>query len=460
MKLSQNNTPDVGLTTVPDLIQWHQDLKVLHTRLASHFARPEPHARALRYVQGILSTVERKNGWQLAEQAREATPHGMQRLLSQAVWDADGVRDAIRAFVLHQVGHTHLIAALDETGMLKRGVHSAGVGRQHYGPTGDVRNCQVGVFLSLVTQAGHALIDRELYVPADWIDDRERSQRVGIPATVPFRTKPQLAILMLERLKRAQVDIEWVVADCVYGSHAGLRSWLEIDGQPYVMAVACTEPVVLDLPTVGVRRLEVRDVAAQLSPCDWQPLAMSEGTKGPRLFDWACLPIWQHGGDDGWHSLLIRRTIEPTPDLTYFLVFAPPGTALQAKVTALGGRWRIEEDFENRKDLGLDQYEVRSFVGWYRHITLVMFALAFLTSITLAARTLSPSLLSLRERPVEIVITSDLCPLSVPEARHLLARLLFPAPSSVLLVIAWSAWRRWHQRRASFFHTRRRVKAG
>src|SRR5450432_3239997 len=149
MKLPQNNTPDAGLTTVPDLIQWHQDLKILHTRLASHFARPEPHARALRYVQGILSTVERKNGWQLAEQAREATPYGMQRLLSQAEWDADGVRDEIRAFVLHHLGSQHVIIALDETGILKRGKHSAGVGKQHYGPTGDVRNCQVGVFLSL-----------------------------------------------------------------------------------------------------------------------------------------------------------------------------------------------------------------------------------------------------------------------------------------------------------------------
>src|ERR1700681_4257124 len=171
MKLPQNNTPLAGLTTLPEIIQWHQSLQQLHARLASHFARPEPYARALRFVQGILSTAERKNAWQLAEQAREATPYGMQRLLSGAVWDAAGVRDDLRAFVLHHLGRMHLIAALDETGILKRGTHSAGVGKQHYGPTGDLRNCQVGVFLSLVTQAGHTLIDRELYVPADWTDD-------------------------------------------------------------------------------------------------------------------------------------------------------------------------------------------------------------------------------------------------------------------------------------------------
>jgi SRSO17 transposase len=460
MKHPQDNTPPAGLTTLPDVIRWYTSLQLLHARLASHFARPEPYARALRFVQGILSTAERKNAWQLAEQAQEATPYGMQRLLSGAVWDADGVRDDIRTFALQQMGSNHAIAALDETGFLKRGKHSAGVGTQHYGPTGDLRNCQVGVFLSLVTQAGHTLIDRELYLPADWTNDRARCQRVGIPATVPFRTKPQLAILLLQRLKLAQVRVEWVVADSVYGSNPDLRTWLENQTQPYVMAVACNEPVVLHLPNVGVRRLEVRDVPARLSLSDWQPLSMSEGTKGPRFFDWATLPIWHQGHDDGWHSLLIRRTIEPTTDLTFYLAFAPPDTSLQAKVTALGARWRIEEDFENGKDLGLDHYEVRSFVGWYRHITLVMLALAFLTSIALEARTSSPALLSAERPPAEAVAPTQLCPLSVPEARRLLARLLFPPPASVPLVFAWSAWRRWHQRMACFFHTRRRVKAG
>ena len=354
MKLSQHNTPPPGVTTLPEVIAWYTSLQQLHARLASYFARPEPYARALRYVQAILSPVERKNGWQIAEQAREATPYGMQRLLSQAVWDDDGVRDAIRSFVLHQLGSRPLIVAIDETGFLKRGKHSAGVGKQHYGLTGDVRNCQVGVFLSLVTAAGHTFIDRELYLPVDWTTDPARRTSAGIPQTVPFRTKPQLAILMLERLRQAQVIIDWVVADSVYGGNPDLRCWLEARKQPYVMAVACDEPVVLDLPSIGVRRVEVQDLPALLSPADWQQLSMSEGTKGPRLFDWACLPIWHQDGQDGWHSVLLRRTLDSTAELTYYLVFAPPGTCLQAKVTALGGRWRIEEDFENGKDLGLD----------------------------------------------------------------------------------------------------------
>ncbi len=460
MKPSQDTTPPTGLTTLSEVMAWQQSLRLLHAGLASRFARPEPFARALRFVQGILSTVERKNSWQVAEQAREATPYGLQRLLSQAVWDTDGVRDDLRAFVRQQLGSSPLTVVIDESGFLKRGQHSAGGGFQHYGPTGDVRNCQVGVFLSLVSVTGHSLIDRELYLPADWTNDPLRCRHAGIPAEVPFRTKPQLALLMLDRLLHAQVPIAWVVADSVYGSKPEVRAWLERRQLPYVLAVACDEPVVLDMPQVGVRRLEVRDVAALLAPADWQQLAMSEGTKGPRLFAWACLPIWHQGQDDGWHSLLLRRSLDPTPELTFYLVFAPPTTCLQAKVSALGGGFRIEEAFENGKDLGLDHYEVRSYVGWYRHLTLLMLALAFLTSIAVAARRSAAPLLSALPPATEALISPALCPLSVPEARRLLARLLFPPPTGAPLVLAWSGWRRRHQQQAHLCHTRQRLKAG
>jgi SRSO17 transposase len=264
---------------------------------------------------------------------------------------------------------------------------------------------------------------------------------------------------MLSRLHQAHVPVDWVVADSVYGGHSDLRTWLEVHRYPYVGAVTCDEPVVLQTP-LGVRRVEVRDVPALLlTDSSWQRLSLSEGSKGPRLFDWACVPLLHRGVDDGWHSLLIRRTLDAAPELAYYLVFAPPGTPLHTKVTALGGRWRVEEDFANSKDLGLDHYEVRSFVGWYRYITLVMLALAFLVSIAAATRQAHQESVLTGEPPAE-PSSPDLWPLSVPEARHLLARLLFPLPSSVRLVIEWSAWRRWHQRLASFFHTRRRVKAG
>lgn len=459
MKPVQDPIRYPALTTHEHIIRWHLDLQVIHARLAPCFARPEPYARALSYVQAILSSIERKNGWQIAEQAREATPYGMQRLLSQAVWDANGVRDAIRTFLLNLMDAHPLIIAIDETGFLKRGKHSAGVGKQHYGPTGDVRNCQVGVFLSLVTPVGHALLDRELYLLPAWTDDPARRAEVGIPDHVPFRTKPELAQLMLERFWQVHVPIDWVVADCVYGNSPALRTHLETRQQPYVLAVACTEPIVLHVPDLGVRRLEVQHLTAHLSATHWHRLSMSEGTKGPRLFDWACLPIWHQGRDDGWHRLLIRRPLDPCIDPTFYLVFAPAHVTLQDLVCALGNRWRIEEDFKTSKALGLDHYEVRSWLGWYRHITLVMLALAFLTSAVLTAQ--SSASLSLPPQETACPLEArTLCPLSVPEARRLLARLCFPAPSGLSIVLAWSRFRRRHQFQARLCHCRHRLKAG
>ncbi len=459
MKQSQHTIPSPLLTRLSDVVRWRRSLLQMHARLASYFARPEPYERLLRFVQAILSSVERKNGWQVAEHAREATPYGMQRLLSQAVWDTDGVRDEVRTFALEHLGTSEAIVAVDETSFPKRGKHSAGVKKQYCGTTGQVQNCQVGVFLSYITARGHTLIDRALYLPQEWTENPARCQEAGIPDHIAFRTKPELAIQMLARLHQARVPVDWVVADSVYGGQLELRTWLETHHYCYVGAVACDEPVVLEVPAGGVRRLEVREVAALLPANAWQRLSMSEGSKGPRLFDWACVPLLHQGRDDGWHSLLIRRSCDPPLDLAYALVFAPPDTLLLAKVTAWGGRWRIEEDFEQGKDLGLDHYEVRSFVGWYRHITLVMLALAFLVSIAAAARQPHQEPALTGDPPADSP-PPDLWPLSVPEARHLLARLLFPPPSSVRLVIEWSAWRRWHQRLASFFHTRRRVKAG
>ena len=225
-------------TTVTDVVRWTQELDRLHARIAPRFARPEPRRRALAFLHGILSHTSRKNGWQLAEHAREARPDGMQRLLSSAVWDTDGVRDDLRTYALEHLGNTSAIVVIDETSFPKQGKKSAGVGVQYCGTTGQVENCQVGVFLSYVTATGHTLIDRELYLPLDWTEDRERCQAAGIPESVRFQTKPELARRMLARLWEAQVPIAWVVADTVYGSNLDLRTWLEDHGYPYVLAVA------------------------------------------------------------------------------------------------------------------------------------------------------------------------------------------------------------------------------
>ena len=215
MKQDHHITRTDQATTPAGVCRWVQSLSRLHARIAPRFARPEPRRRALAYLQGLLSDTSRKNGWQLAEHAREARPDGMQRLLSSAVWDTDGVRDDLRSYTLEQLGQESAILAIDETSFPKRGQKSAGVGFQYCGTTGQVENCQVGVFLSYVTAKGHALIDRELYLPADWCEDRDRRRAAGIPEPVRFQTKPELAIQMIERLWKAAVPIAWVVADTV-----------------------------------------------------------------------------------------------------------------------------------------------------------------------------------------------------------------------------------------------------
>ena len=355
MKLSQDTTASGVSTTASQVVQWAYALRQLHARIAPRFARAEPRRRALSYLQGLLSCVERKNGWQLAEQAREATPYGMQRLLSSAVWDVDLVRDDLRAYVLEQLGQEDAIVVIDETSFPKRGCMSAGVQEQYCGTSGQVENCQVGVFLAYVTAKGHTLIDRELYLPWGWIEDPKRRQVAGIPESVRFQTKPELAVQMLERLHKAHLPISWVVADTVYGSNLDLRTWLEAHGYPYVLAVPYDEPVGIVTAEGERRRVEVRDVEALLlDEQDWQRLSMSEGTKGPRLFDWAVVPILHRWEDDGRHWLLIRRSPTDSREKTYSFVFAPKGTTQQEMVKASGARWHIEEAFETSKDLGLD----------------------------------------------------------------------------------------------------------
>jgi SRSO17 transposase len=455
MKQDKHITFTGTRTTSTDVCHWVQILFRLHERLAPRFARPEPRRRVLAYLQGILSETSRKNGWQLAEHAGEARPDGMQRLLSQAVWDTDGVRDDLRFYALELLGQESAILAIDETCFPKRGQKSAGVGLQYCGTTGRVENCQVGVFLSYVTAKGHTLIDRELYLPLDWCEDRDRCRAAGIPESVRFQTKPELAQRMIERIWQAQIPICWVVADTVYGGNLDLRTWLEVHGYPYVMAVACNEPVGFQTPT-GRRREEAALVEAfVLHDGDWQRLSMSEGTKGPRLFDWAILPMLHQWEDDGRHWLLIRRSLADPSEKTYYFVFAPQGTTLPEMVKAIGARWRVEENFENGKDLGMDHYEVRSFIGWYRHITLVLVALAYLAGICATERfsTVHPTTSESATRPPAL-------PLTIPEVRHLLARLIWPSSSSTRWVLAWSWWRRCHQSTASYYHIKRRLKAG
>jgi|SRR5256885_10209297 len=363
----------------------------LARRLAPYFARSQSRDRVLAYLRGLLSEAERKNSWQVAEVCGESTPYGFQYLLSRADWDADAVRDELHTYLRQHLGDPHGVLVLDETGFLKKGRYSAGVARQYSGTAGKVDNCQIGVFLSYASPLGHALLDRELYLPQAWTGDRERCRQAGIPEDRHFATKPQLAQQMLARAFAAGVPAAWVTGDRVYGDNRQLRRWLEAQPQAYVLAVSGKEYVGL-----GAQPRQVKALLASLPVEGWTRLSAGDGAKGPRWYDWRWLPL-ADPVDPTWRRwLLVRRSLSAPADLTAYVVFAPQPTTLEDVVRVAGSRWTVESGFEVAKgEVGLDQYEVRTWRGWYRHITLVMWALALLTVMragTIAVEMLKKSL--------------------------------------------------------------------
>ena len=372
--------PPVEVGTVE---AWAEGLEILHARVAPRFVRAEPRRRALAYLRGLLGPVERKNGWQLAEQAGEATPDGMQHLLARADWDADQVRDDLRAYVVEHLGDAQAVLVVDETGFVKKGTKSVGVQRQYSGTAGRIENCQIGVFLAYASAKGRTFLDRELYLPKEWATDRARRQEAAVPATVEFRTKPQLARAMLERAFDAGGPCAWVTGDEIYGGDRRLRLWLEERQVPHVLAVKSTEPL---WTRTTWRQVAAKMLAAEIPATDWERLSAGEGTKGPRVYDWARVPI-RALPEPGWdYWLLVRRSIADPTEVAYYVCFCPAGTPLGELVRVAGTRWAIEESFESAKgEVGLDHYEVRRWPGWYRHITLALLAHAYLTVTRAAA---------------------------------------------------------------------------
>jgi SRSO17 transposase len=366
-----------AMAAMDDAADWARGLDGLIERIAPRFRRVEPRRRAVAYLKGLLAPVERKNGWQLAEAAGDARPDGMQDFLARMLWDADLVRDDLRAYVVEHLGDAGAVLVLDETGFLKKGTKSVGVQRQYSGTAGRIENCQIGVFLGYASRHGHALIDRALYLPERWARDRERRHTAGVPEAVSFATKPQLGREMLARAFAAGVPCAFVVGDSVYGADSALRRTIETSGHGYVLAVTSAQhlgckPVVNWLEDVPARA--------------WRRLSAGEGSKGPRLYDWAYLP-YRAETAPGWRKgLLIRRKIGKPDKFTFYLALAPEATTLSELVRIAGMRWTIEACFEAAKgEVGLDHYEVRSWTGWHRHITLAMLAHAYLTVVRQAA---------------------------------------------------------------------------
>ena len=371
----------VGSGEVAEVARWAEGIEQLHECIAGRFRRPEPRRRALEYLRGLLSAVERKNGWQLAEQAGDSTPYGVQRLVSTCQWDADLVRDDLRDYVVEQLGDADAVLVVDETGFLKKGNKSVGVQRQYSGTAGRIENCQIGVFLAYSSAKGRTLLDRELYLPQVWAGDWGRRREAVVPERTAFRTKGQLAQLMLERAVDSGVPFGWAAGDEVYGSDRNLRLWLERRGIPYVLAVKTNEKL-WAWTEKGPLQVRADRLASQVEESGWVRCSAGYGAKGPRVYDWTAVDIRPLREPGKGHWLLVRRSIANPGELAYYVCFGPAETVLEQLVRVAGTRWTIEECFEEAKgQVGLDQYEVRKWDGWYRHITLAMLAHAYLAVI-------------------------------------------------------------------------------
>jgi SRSO17 transposase len=367
------------------LLAWEEELAALKARLGPVFGRRELRETGAAFLDGLLSGVERKTGWLMAEQSGAERPYRMQSLLGRSHWDADRLRDEARAYALEALSDSDAVLVVDETGFVKKGDHSVGVARQYSGAAGRIENSQIGVFLAYASRYGQTLIDRRLYLPEKWAADAERRAAACVPEAIDFATKPAMAREMIAANLDAGVTCAYVLGDAVYGADSGLRHMLEKREQPYVLAVRSNHFL-----RVGGGSLQGTTPEALVDVLGEDAFAChsaGEGAKGPRLYDWARVQLHWRKDPRFAHWLLVRRSRGKTPDRAYYLVFAPTEATLADLAGVAGLRWTIEECFERAKnDLGLDHCEARSWHGWHRHMSLCMAAQAFLAKLTAQLR--------------------------------------------------------------------------
>lgn len=390
--------------TIEELDEWADDFAAFHARFAHLFGRREPREEVVQYLRGLMAPVARKNAWQMAEAVGERIPDRMQRLLYRVEWDADAARDDLQQFVIESLGDDDGIGIVDETGFLKKGDQSVGVKRQYSGTAGKVENCQVATVLSYATVKGHVFLDRRLYMPREWCDNAERRARAKVPQEVSFQTKPEQAISMLEHAWQQGVPMRWVTGDEVYGDATRLRDVVIKHQRWYVLAVSLDTPVWTERPALdppgrpGTGRPRTRTRLAEGAPKattvqavvlawpeeQWQRFAVLEGEKGPRTYDWAYQRVIESRdglpGPEAW--LLARRSVSDRTEIAYYLSNAPADTPLTRVAQIAATRYTVEQCIEEAKgETGLDEYEVRYWHSWHRHITISMMAHAWLTSI-------------------------------------------------------------------------------
>jgi SRSO17 transposase len=367
-----------GAVTREDLDAWDKGFGDLCSRLDGLFYRTDSRTHARHYLRGLLAPLERKNGWTISEYSGQPEPKALQRFLNLSPWDADRARDLLRDYAMENFADPRAVLIVDPTGFAKKGNKSAGVQRQYSGTLGRIDNCQIGVFLAYANTSGdRLLIDRELYMPEKaWCADADRRAEAGVPEDLTFATRPQQAQAMTARAVAAGVPFAWLAADEEFGQNPGLRDFLEREQIAYAMAVPKnTDTATGSVSTNTEISTLAHRVAARLKPHDWSRRACGIGTKGFRVYDWALTDT------GGGHQYVFRRNIADG-ELAFFHCYNPRGEGMTELVRVIGSRWPIEECFEAAKnEAGLDNYQVRLYHAWYRHITLAMLALAFLAAM-------------------------------------------------------------------------------
>ena len=375
---------------------WASSLRDVKGRIRPVFAQERMAASAGLFLDALLGPERRKTGWMRAEAAGDPGPWRQQALLGRAWWDADALRDEVRDYAVETLADPDAVLVVDETGFLKQGKASCGVGRQYTGSAGKITNCQIGVFAAYVSSKGHAFIDRRLYLPQDWTKDPARLRAAHVPEEVGFATKPRLALGMVERAIKAGVPFAWMATDTVYGT-GEVEMALRRAGKGYVLGVSATQPF-----NSWIGKPEVagtaEEIARDLEPSAWVRLSAGEGSKGERLCDWAYLELADLAADEYdpdrsglWtRGLLIRRSLVDGK-LAFFSTWCPAGTPVATLVAVEGRRWAIEDAFETAKnELGLDHNETRSWHGWHRHVSRVMLAFAMMAAVRHHANQLPP----------------------------------------------------------------------
>jgi SRSO17 transposase len=351
-----------------------EEFNSLMDRIGKIFYSKLGFVNARKYMIGLLGTSERKNGWQLSEYIGESNPYKLQQFISKGSYSTDDLRNELRSYVTENIGESEGVLVADDTGFIKQGEKSCGVQRQYTGTLGKVCNCQIGVFLTYASSKGHAPIDRRLYIPESWLEDSRRCTEAGIPKDTKFQTKPKMALEMIQEATAADIPYKWVTGDCAYGDYDAIRTWLEERGKSYVLNISAKEHI--DGKKIG-------NLLYKLPSDGWFEASCGKGSKGERIYDWHLHELNSETAEGFKRVILVRRSKSDADEMRAYLAFAPKDTDVQRLIEVAGTRWTVETCFkESKGEVGLDQYEVRTYQGWHNHITFAMLAIALLTVLS------------------------------------------------------------------------------